>query len=237
MTTTSRFNNSLGKEYHLFQKAIPNHDELQKTIGKIVKKYLVKNNLSTATVFEGGVGTGITTAVLLKENPRSIVVGVDNEPKMLRFAKKSLPLYQDRLFLHQDDLLSYLQKQPASTFDVFVSVWVIHNLSPQYRKKLFKELHRTLKPGGLFINGDKYARDGKREHSDDLEKQIKLFDIFTTIDRPDLKIAWTKHYLEDDKIKITEAEQKNILKKLGFVNVRINYRKGMEAIFTAVKME
>jgi ubiquinone/menaquinone biosynthesis C-methylase UbiE len=166
--------------------------------------------------------------------PQATLVGVDNELKTLQLAKHSLALYQDRLILCQDDLLAYLQKQPDSTFDVFVSVWVIHNLAPDYREKLFSEIRRTLKPGGLFINGDKYAQDNPQSHAEDLQQQLRLFDVFESIGRPELKTEWTQHYLEDDRIKMAESTQKSILQNLGFEDIKISYRQGMEAIFTAI---
>lgn len=94
---------------------------------------------------------------------------------------------------------------------------------------------RTLRPGGVFVNGDKYALNSIREHKKSLQKQIEQFDVFERVGRPDLKEEWTKHYLEDEEVKITESEQESILKELGFTNIETTYRAGMEAIIVAEK--
>ena len=71
----------------------------------------------------------------------------------------------------------------------------------------FSEIARILKIGGLFINGDKYARNEADLQAQDLESQIMAFDVFDTLSRSDLKKEWTEHYREDEKIKITEIPQ------------------------------
>ena len=130
------------------------------------------------------------------------------------------------------DLLVALKAIPDKSVDIFASVWVVHNLQPEYREQLFPEIARILKIGGLFINGDKYARNEADLQAQDLESQIMAFDVFDTLSRSDLKKEWTEHYREDEKIKITENEQIQILQGLEFKDVAVQYRKGMEAIIT-----
>lgn len=101
---------------------------------------------------------------------------------------------------------------------------------------MFKEVSRVLRAGGLFINGDKYARNNENQQRIDLEEQIKNFDIYNEIGRQDMRIEWTKHYNEDEKIKITENDQKKILEDLKFHDIRTVFRKRMEVIMTAVKL-
>lgn len=232
---TDRFANILGEEYNLFNKAVPHHDEFQGKVGEIIKDYSSSLKAEDISVVEGGCGTGITTTRILEADKRIKVIGIDNEEKTIKQARAILEEYGDRVDLKKEDLLTALKSLPDKSVDIFASVWVIHNLAPEYRTQLFSEIARVLKIGGLFINGDKYARNEADLHAEDLENQIKAFDIFDTLDRSDLKQEWTGHYHEDEKIKITENEQISILKSLEFHNTTVEYRKGMEAIITSIR--
>ena len=231
---SDRFANVLGQEYNLFNKSVPHHDEFQDKVGEIIKNYSASLQSDVISVVEGGSGTGLTTVRILDANNRIKDIGIDNEEKTINQAKIILKEYGDRVTLYKEDLLVALRKMPNESADIFTSVWVIHNLTPEYRVQLFSEIARVLKIGGLFVNGDKYARDDQKAHNQDLENQIKAFDVFDTIQRPDLKKEWTEHYQEDEKIKFTENQQNKILKDLGFKNIEIQFRKGMEAIISAI---
>lgn len=232
---SDRFANILGEEYNLFNRSVPHHDEFQNKVGEIVRHYAVSLGGDTISVVEGGSGTGLTTVRILDADKRVKLMGIDNEEKTINQARVILEDYGKRVDLREQDLLEALKKMPNESADVFVSVWVIHNLTPEYRSQLFSEIRRVLKIGGLFVNGDKYARDKEIDHKKDLENQIKAFDVFDTLGRPDLKKEWTEHYREDEKIEITEGSQIKILKSLGFCNIEVSYRKGMEAIITAIR--
>jgi tRNA (cmo5U34)-methyltransferase len=231
---SDRFANVLGDEYNLFEKAVPHHDEFQDKVGEAIKDYAATLQSDVISVVEGGCGTGLTTIRVLGADKRIKVVGIDNEEKTINQAKAILEDFGDRVTLEQEDLLEALRKISDESVDIYTSVWVIHNLPPEYRAKLFPEIARVLKKGGLFINGDKYARDDQSTHQQDFDNQIKAFDAFDTIERPDLKKEWTDHYHQDEKIKISESEQIQILKDLGFKDIKVQYRKGMEAVITGI---
>ena len=227
---TDRFANVLGEEYNLFNKAVPHHDEFQENVAEIIKDYSSSLRTDDVSVIEGGCGTGITTARILEADKRIKVIGIDNEERTIKQARAILKDYENRVNLKKEDLLVALKAIPDKSVDIFASVWVVHNLQPEYREQLFPEIARILKIGGLFINGDKYARNEADLQAQDLESQIMAFDVFDTLSRSDLKKEWTEHYREDEKIKITENEQIQILQGLGFKDVAVQYRKGMEAI-------
>ena len=231
----SRFSNILGEDYDLLKIVIPHHDEFQDKIGEVIKNYLSSLQTDTILAVDGGVGTGLTTTRILSADKRIKVIGIDNEEKTLNQARQILKEFGERIDLRKRDLLEAIEATPSQSVDIFASVWVIHNFQPSYRQILFSEIARVLKIGGLFVSGDNYARDDDKEHQEDLESRIRAFANFDKMGRPDLNIEWTKHSLEDEKIKITEGEQMKILRKLGFKDVSIQYRKEMEAIITGVR--
>jgi|SRR3989338_3518024 len=232
---SDRFSGILGEDYDLLRLVIPHHDEFQDKIGEIIKRYSAQLQIDNILVVEGGTGTGLTTIRILNADGRIKVIGIDNEEKTLNQAGQILKEFDDRVDFRKQDLLEALRAISDQSVDIFASAWVIHNLNPEYRQKLFPEITRALKTGGLFVSGDNYARDDDKEHQEDLESRIRAFANFDKMGRPDLNIEWTKHSLEDEKIKITEGEQMKILRKLGFKDVSIQYRKEMEAIIVGVR--
>ncbi len=225
----------LGDEYRLLRHAYPHHDEFQQTIAETIVDYFGNSQQAEIKVLEGGAGSGVTTTFLLKADPRIKVYAVDSADKMLNQAKQVLSGYSSRVVFELSDLLYFLKSQKKSAFDVFVAVWTIHNLQPQYRESLFPEIYRVLKPGGLFVSGDKYSVDNETVHQSDLRAQLKRFREFSIKDNPKLADEWVKHNLEDEVIRITEKEQVTMLKEAGFSKINIVYRKDMEAIIAATK--
>lgn len=228
---SDRFSGILGSDYNLFEKSVPWHEELQNTIKETIKDYCLEDkNARIFKAVDAGCGTGITTVRILDADKRINVVAIDNEEKTLKQAEEALNDLANRIEFVKNDILSALEKIEDNSKDIFASAYVIHNLPVDYRMKVFKEITRVLKSRGLFINADKYAKDDEKEQKQDLEEQIKDFDVYEKINRHDIKEEWTKHYYEDEKIKITEGEQKLILNELGFENIKTIFRKRMEAI-------
>lgn len=234
-TEQDRFSNILGEDYNLFNKAVPHHDEFQDKIGEIIKEYSKSLKAETLMVVEGGSGTGLTTLRILNADERIKVLGIDNEEKTISQAQQILEDYRGRVQLQKSDLIEALYTIPDRTVDIFASAWVLHNLVPSYRATLFPEIARILKSGGLFVNGDKCAQNDKDEHQRDLQRQLEAFNVFDELGRTDLKEKWIEHYHEDEKIKLTEEEQTLALGNLGFTNISVAYRNGMEAIITAIR--
>jgi tRNA (cmo5U34)-methyltransferase len=184
---------------------------------------------------EGGCGSGLTTVNILNADQRIRVLGIDKREAILNQARLYLSKHAPRVDLRKQDLLDSLKNMQQQYADAFASAWTIHNLTPQYRQELFPEISRILKVGGLFVNGDCYAKDEERDYQEDLEKRLKEFDKFDEIGRSDLKHIWVEHCLSDKETKIREGEQIIILENLGFESIKICYRKGMEAIITGIK--
>ena len=229
----ARFSGVLGEEYDLFGKSVSYHDELQDTVGNYIKEHTAVSE--RLTFIEAGVGTGITTVRILNANPSIVVHAIDNEPKTLNQAKEVLADFEGRVVFEEADILDALKARSNESVDGFVSAYLIHNLPPAYRAELFVEIARVLKKGGLFVNADKYALDDEDAHAKTLQEQLEAFSVYEEMGRPEVKEEWTKHYLEDEKIRFTESEQRALFEAHGFSNVERIFREGMDAIFVAKK--
>jgi len=221
-----RFQGEFGKKYDLFQLACPHHDKFQFKVGKAVHAKLVRN------ILEIGCGTGITTKKLLHAKKNIRVIAVDNEKTMIQQARKNLPQKRVRLVLQ--DALAFLKSLPNDSIDCVASAFTIHNFHKNYRLRVFREIHRILKKGGLFVNGDKYAHDDLKRFNKEIQWQFKKFREVYNID---LSQKWIQHYAEDAKpdVIMREGVFKKQMKGLGFWKIKRVYRKRTEAVYVAEK--
>lgn len=250
----TRFSKNLGGEsYEDIRIIIKYFDRFQADVGRVLRGYVKKycKNLAEIAVLEIGSGTGITTLQILETDPRVKVVSVDNESRMLEIAKyriHKMRKYQRRVNFILSDALQYLESYKDNSFDAFVSVLTLHNLKPDFRKKVIKQISKKIKPGGVFINGDKYI-PSKAYCKTYLRNEIKDFNNFDVEARKaekrgdtnkakylyQIKKEWTEHALQDDKNHITVKEQNKLFEELGFINVEWIKKHELVAIVKAVK--
>ncbi len=237
MKSDQRFSGSIGQEYNLFNMAVPHYDSFQKEVGNVLAKYIQSkyeaDDSTQIDVYEGGSGTGLTTKILLDSDKRVRVLAIDNEPALMNQAKEYLKEYEDRVVFIEKDLLDALNE--IYNINIFVSAFTIHNLPVGYRKSLFDRIGNIMLSGGVYINGDKIARDNSSLHQKDLQDMLDAFKIFTEKGYPELESHWRDHYLEDDEFKLTEREQRDSLKKSGFEDIEFHFRHIMDVIVSAVK--
>lgn len=99
-----------------------------------------------------GIGTGELSTKILRRWPNARVLGVDNSPDMLALAQRKLSGFADRIRFERLNMNRMQRRGPA--FDAVVSGLAVHHLTPAQKKRLFRVLHESLAPGGLFVNGD-----------------------------------------------------------------------------------
>lgn len=231
-----RFAGVLGQDYNLRPLAMPYHDRFQNTVkdvlGEFAKDHQDEPELK---VLEAGCGTGLTTIRILEANPKIKVIAVDNEGSTIAQAKEALKDLEDRVDFKQGDILSVLINLEDASIDAFASALTVHNFPKEYREKVLSEVARVLKKNGLFVNADKYALDDPDAHAKSLQEQIDSFDIYDSIGRSDIKKAWTQHYHQDENTRITQQEQIDLLRGLGFKDIEIVFRESMEAVIRAIK--
>ncbi len=235
-----RFSGKIGEEYELFRLACPHFQELENTLGRIIREQFQDKSFEEIKVLEIGCGSGYTTLIILNSNNRTRIVAVDNESVMIEQAKEVLNEFveNNRVELIEGDALEFLKKQDSDSFEVFASGFTLHNFTKNYRGKVIKEIYRVLKPEGIFVNADKYALDDESKHKQSLNWQLQQFKReYSKINRPDLIKEWISHYLEDNKPEVIMKESESIksMSKIGFRDIKIVFRKQMEAVLFAEK--
>lgn len=232
-----RFAGKLSDDYPLWRLARPFLDEVHEAFAKELRGF-TKGRSGPLRVLDIGMGDGAITKILLQD-PKLDVTGIDNEPKMIEPARKALraSIAGGRLTVALDDALHYLAALPQHSLDIVASGYVLHNLTANYRERLYGEIWRVLAPAGLLINADKYAQQGEA-HREALSWQLGLFfNVLGTRGQYDLLREWVLHYVEDetaDRV-MPEADAIMRLELLGFANVKIVCRKYMDAVLVARK--
>jgi ubiquinone/menaquinone biosynthesis C-methylase UbiE len=191
-------------------------------------------------LLEIGCGTGITTLRLLNSRPGLHVLSVDNAPAMLAQARENLAaeLAKGRLELRETDALSALQALPDAAVDIVASAYTLHNFLQGYRSQVLAEILRVLKPGGVFVNGDRYAIDDPAEHLRHTQEEVKgYFRVFIELQRLDLLEQWVVHLFSDESEEHLMRLQPALedMAGLGFTDIRLGYRDGVNALVSGVK--
>lgn len=235
------FSGVIGQDYEMLKLICPAATEMSRLVGEAVQDYCNGNNAESWQVLELGGGTGITTLAILSANDRVNVFSVDNEPNMQQQARKNLHEWaeQGRLSFSGDDALTALQKLDADSFDLMASAYTLHNFEQTYRRQVIAEIHRVLKPGGRFINGDRYGLDDVTAHTRVVQEEIAgYFRVLIELQRPDLLEHWIIHLFNDESENHVMRE-KGALKQLndaGFKSFSLSNRMAVNALVTADKL-
>jgi ubiquinone/menaquinone biosynthesis C-methylase UbiE len=130
--------------------------------------------------------------------------------------------------------LKYLESLPDQSIDAVASAMTIHNFEGNYRENILREVIRILKPGGFFVNADKYVPDDEGKFKKEYEWQMQQFE-----NAPDdeTKQGWIEHYITDNQpnIIMREKESIEIMKSLGFTDITTINRHHLEILLTARK--
>lgn len=229
------FSGQIGTEYDLLKLICPAAAEMSRRVGEAVAAW---NPGRPLDVFEIGCGTGITTLALLLAREDAFITAVDNEPTMLAQARVHLAPWLARLRLLETDALRGLQALPDASVDVVASGYTAHNFLQGYRTRVLAEIHRVLKPGGLFVNGDRYALDDTQAHTRLTQDEVRhWFKTFAAIGRHDLLEHWVVHLFSDESEDhiMRLGPSAASLENLGFHPVQLPFRSGVNTLLLATK--
>jgi ubiquinone/menaquinone biosynthesis C-methylase UbiE len=229
------FSGQISAEYDMLDVICPAAAAMSNRVGE----YVAALPEGPLNVLEIGCGTGVTTRALLRR-PGAVITALDNEPAMLDQARVRLPDFIDerRVRLVEADALSGLAALPAGSADIVASAYTIHNFLEPYRLRVLSEIFRVLKPGGIFVNGDRYALDETARHTKLTQDEARhYFKTFAALGRYDLLEQWIIHLFSDESADHIMRLQLSLeaMRKIGFDSADVHFRDGVNALVTASK--
>lgn len=232
------FSGVIGQEYETLKLICPLMTEMSRLVGETLRQ--IDDSLRQLKVVELGGGTGITTLAILSARKNIRIVSVDNEPAMQNQAKQHLNGWAQEGALSFDgrDALTAIQSMENGSADAVASAYTLHNFSTEYRKRVISEIFRVLKPGGYFINGDRYALDDISRHTRLIQEEVSgYFKVLTGINRLDLLEHWIVHLFSDESENhvMRESVALQQLHQAGFTEVQLNHRMEVNALVSARK--
>ncbi|NQU78136.1 class I SAM-dependent methyltransferase [Candidatus Woesearchaeota archaeon] len=248
-----RFSGKLGKEYNLVKLAYPHHDEFQeKLVEELDQHHGRWKNTSfhphKQIVLEIGTGTGITTEQILRLTYFVHVDSIDNEPVMIAQAEEKLEKTKSSGKIENfyeitcQDVRDYFYeasvKPNFKQYDAVASAWTLHNLEQRERRDIYKGILHVLKPGGLFVNADKFGYNNEGYHYRTMIRQTKMIlENLCKVGRTDLAVELVTHNLEDNHSNRVLKDEDTVaeLTEIGFVDVKMTYRHLMEGVMVAKK--
>lgn len=232
------FTGPIGAEYDMLRLMCPNHALLARQVGETVGAW--RPEADALKGFEIGCGTGISTLALLAACDNLALTAIDSAGKMLEQARVNLASFVDtnRVAFVESDALSALRAQKEASLDVVASNYAIHNFRDDYRASVISEIYRALRPGGLFVNGDRYAIDDRAAHLADTQDMVRRwFKLFREMNRLDLLEDWIVHLYGDESadhiMYFTPSIER--LHAAGFAPVTVAYRDGVDTLVKAVR--
>ncbi len=103
-------------------------------------------------VLDLGAGTGLLGAMVGRAFPEAEVAMADFSEGMLDVAKSRLSDEPDGRYTFL--LMDYAREPLPGEYEVVVSALSIHHLEDGAKRRVFREVHRVLMDGGVFINAD-----------------------------------------------------------------------------------
>lgn len=139
---------------------IPNRDE----IGDTILALLPAERDEPFLAVELGVGAGWLCEALLRRFPAAQVIGLDGSPAMLRETARRLEPFAGRFELRQFRLEDDEWRSALGTeVRCFFSSLVVHHLSGDGKRALYRDLHAHLEDSGAVLIADLMAPRGERE--------------------------------------------------------------------------
>ena len=186
------------------EKALPHYHEAH----RLLVSCLPFPRDTKIEVIDLGVGSGVTSAYVLKNFPNARVTGVDLFPEMLDEARPRLKPFADRVALVQSENTKFLASAETKV-DAILSAFCIHHQDEQGKKDLFTAIKKRLKPDGVFLMLDwtifnsphlhKIARANTMRHLEDnvsdaeyREKWAYHWNYINIPSSADDMVAWLK---------------------------------------------
>lgn len=107
-------------------------------------------------VLDVACGPGSLSRRFSRRFPGSRITSVDYDPVLLYIAENTVATDHENVSFVEGDLRrdEWFESLELGSYDCAMSTTAIHWLSSEDLVKLYRNIHKLLKPGGVFLNGD-----------------------------------------------------------------------------------
>jgi SAM-dependent methyltransferase len=206
-----------------------------------------------------GCGTGALTERILRRLPRAHVVAVDWDPVTRRLGQAALGKYRGRVRWVDVDLRApkWSEALPSQRYDAALSSTALHWLRDAELARLYRDLHRLLRPGGLVLNADRLSFDRSARRLRAIERALPRPSVRRGPGRPPKVYSWEQWWTaigrerslrrelelhrERFPTEHTDASSPGLLghterlRKAGFAEVEVVYARGASRLLAALR--
>jgi tRNA (cmo5U34)-methyltransferase len=194
-----------------------------------------------AVILDLGCGYGGVTEVVLQKVPDASAVLIDFSDEMIRLSEERFRDNPEIKIIKHDLNRGIPDSLETSSFDAVVSCFVLHHIDIEKRFPLYTEILKVLKPGGVFVNGDRFLEESPKINewmfdtwmrwvTDRVTERSVNSRTFEQIKARQLEID---RDFGDKPGSLWTAE--NELRQAGFTNVDCLYKNQIVAVVAAVK--
>ncbi|HPF16234.1 MAG TPA: methyltransferase domain-containing protein [Thermotogota bacterium] len=181
----------------------------------------IPSSHDSLNILDLGCGTGLELAAIFQKAPNALITGIDLSKDMLRKLEEKYISKKTQLSLIVG---SYLETPfPNLTYDIVLSVMTLHHLTYNEKSHVYDNIYKSLKNGGIYIEGDYVV---------DPIEAAQRFQQYKTI-KETYNIEDMHNYHVD--IPFTKKTQIELFHKAGFQSVDIEVELENACVFSCKK--
>lgn len=207
------------------RRLIPCYDLFYATAAELAARSI---QVPSPSILDLGAGTGLLSEFVMQKVGSASLTLLDESPDMLAKAQQRLAQYDPKVFIQP-----MTEPLPAGKYHAIISSLAIHHLTHEDKRDLFKRIHQSLMPGGVFINGEQIL--GTTDWQQQLYEDMHLNGARALGSNED-EIQAAQERMTYDKC-ATLADQISWLKEIGFQNADSFFHSFRFAVYAGWKAE
>lgn len=206
-----------GYEKHM-QQFVQDFEEYYKAIADPISPTQDK-----IRILDLGCGTGLELKPIFGKAPNAEITCIDLSANMLNILRANHIAYLQKLHIVQDSYLTY--PFGNGRYDYVVSVMTMHHFAHETKRSLYEKIRRSLKPEGMYIEGDCIA-------SAEQER-----DLLKALEHTKQQYGLPENILYHIDIPLAMETQQRLLEEAGFRTFQTVWRKpDSEAVIYSVRV-